>query len=92
MAGELSEVAGLRTEQAGQRHTVRKPKRGRNLDAKGSPPHTDSCALQILGHSDSLAYEAWPALEEQYLVSDTFKLPVQVRPLDNGNSTFTDAA
>ena len=60
-----------------------------------SPSQTDSCPLQILGHSTSLAYEAWPALEEQYLVSDTFKLPVQVRPLslDNGKAArFTDAA
>ena len=77
-----------------------KPRRGRNFDTTGdrSPPHTDSCALQILGHGNSLAYEAWPALEEQYLVSDTFKLPVQVRPLSlddskvRQGSTFSEAA
>lgn len=35
--------------------------------------------VQVLGNKESLAYEPWPELNEAYLVSDTFKLPVQVR-------------
>lgn len=38
-------------------------------------------SVQVLGHSDSLAYEPWPALNEEYLISDSFKLPIQVRAL-----------
>ena len=34
---------------------------------------------QVLGHSNTLAYESWPSYEEALLVQDTVNLPVQVR-------------
>ena len=34
---------------------------------------------QVLGHSDTLAYERWPPYDEALLVQDTINLPVQVR-------------
>ncbi len=34
--------------------------------------------MQVLGHTDSLAYEAWPSYNEKMLVNDTFNLPIQV--------------
>ena len=36
--------------------------------------------VQELGHTGSLAYEAWPAYDEKLLISSTFNLPIQVRP------------
>lgn len=33
---------------------------------------------QVLGHNGSLAYEAWPEWVEDFLVSNTYQLPVQV--------------
>jgi leucyl-tRNA synthetase len=33
---------------------------------------------QALGHTESLAYQPWPTYDEEYLVSDTIKLPIQV--------------
>ena len=39
-----------------------------------------SLLVQVLGHSDTLAYEAWPSYNEKLLVSDTFNLPIQVMP------------
>ncbi|BDA40495.1 Leucine-tRNA ligase [Coccomyxa sp. Obi] len=41
-------------------------------------PHLAEELWQVLGHTDTLAYEPWPIHDEQLLVSDTFNLPVQV--------------
>ena len=38
--------------------------------------------LQVLGHSNTLAYESWPSYDEALLVQDTVNLPVQVTPHD----------
>lgn len=35
--------------------------------------------VQVLGHSDTLTYEAWPEHDEAYLAEDAVKLPVQVQ-------------
>ena len=47
-------------------------------------------AVQALGHSESLTYAPWPAVNESLLVEDTFKLPVQVCPciLQGSNPNF----
>ena len=31
-----------------------------------------------MGHNESLAYEPWPTLLEQYLVESTLEIPVQI--------------
>ena len=33
---------------------------------------------QILGHDDTLAYEPWPAWDEEKIREDTLQIPVQV--------------
>ena len=35
--------------------------------------------VQVLGHSDTLTYDAWPEHDEAYLAEDAVKLPVQVQ-------------
>ncbi len=41
-------------------------------------PHLAEELWEILGHSQTLAYEPWPMAEEQYLHDDTLEIPVQV--------------
>lgn len=41
-------------------------------------PHIAEELWHRLGHTESLAHEAWPALDEQYLVQDTIEIAVQV--------------
>jgi leucyl-tRNA synthetase len=41
-------------------------------------PHLAEELWSRMGHSSSLAYEAWPQADESLLVVDTIKLPVQV--------------
>jgi leucyl-tRNA synthetase len=42
-------------------------------------PHLAEELWARLGHSGSLAYEAWPEADESLLMVDTINLPVQVR-------------
>ena len=41
-------------------------------------PHTAEALWERLGHHKSLAYEAWPAVNEAYLAEDSMAIPVQV--------------
>ncbi len=41
-------------------------------------PHLAEELWQILGHSQTLAYEPWPACDERLLVEDTVEMPVQI--------------
>lgn len=41
-------------------------------------PHIAEEIWSRLGHDETLAYEPWPAFNEEYLKSDTIELPVQV--------------
>ena len=41
-------------------------------------PHLAEELWQRLGHTESLAHEAWPALNEHYLKQDTIEIAVQV--------------
>ena len=41
-------------------------------------PHLAEALWERLGHRQSLAYEAWPAVDESCLVEDTVAIPVQV--------------
>ncbi|MBE0667648.1 MAG: class I tRNA ligase family protein [Bacteroidales bacterium] len=47
-------------------------------------PHLGEELWQSLGNHESLAYESWPAAEENYLRVDTFECPVSV----NGKMRF----
>ncbi len=41
-------------------------------------PHLAEELWQALGHSSTLAYEAWPVFDEAALKSDTVEIPLQV--------------
>jgi len=41
-------------------------------------PHISEELWEYLGHHDSLAYESWPDVDQEYLVEDMINLPVQV--------------
>jgi leucyl-tRNA synthetase len=41
-------------------------------------PHTSDELWQQLGHSVSIHHDSWPKYDEQYLVSDTITIAVQV--------------
>ncbi len=41
-------------------------------------PHIAEELWQLMGHEESLAYEAWPEFNEEYLVADSKTYPVQV--------------
>lgn len=41
-------------------------------------PHISEELWQRLGHSEPVAYQAWPEADPAYLVEDTVKLPVQI--------------
>ncbi len=41
-------------------------------------PHIAEELWERLGHDESLAYEPWPAFDEQMIVEETLELPVQV--------------
>jgi leucyl-tRNA synthetase len=41
-------------------------------------PHLAEECWQRCGHTESLAYEQWPQLDESYLIKSTINLPVQV--------------
>jgi leucyl-tRNA synthetase len=41
-------------------------------------PHLGEELWQFLGHSDTLAYEPWPAFDPSALVEDEIEIPVQV--------------
>ena len=49
------------------------------LEALQRLSHKTPFMVQELGHTGSLAYEAWPAYDEKLLTSSTFNLPIQVR-------------
>lgn len=49
-------------------------------------PHiTEELWNTMLGHTGSIAYEAWPTYEEEKTIEDTMKIPVQL----NGKVKFT---
>ena len=33
---------------------------------------------EVLGHTDTIAYEPWPTYDESKMVEDTIKVPVQI--------------
>jgi leucyl-tRNA synthetase len=41
-------------------------------------PHVGEEIWQILGHTDTIAYESWPAYDEAQLVEDTIEIAVQI--------------
>ena len=41
-------------------------------------PHMAEALWERLGHTGSLAYEPWPAVNEDFLVEDTMTIPVQI--------------
>ena len=41
-------------------------------------PHIAEELWSVLGHDESLAYEAWPAFDESLLIEDTVEIPVQI--------------
>ncbi|HND52017.1 MAG TPA: leucine--tRNA ligase [Pirellulaceae bacterium] len=41
-------------------------------------PHLAEELWQVLGQTESLAYAAWPTVDEQYLKDDTIEVPVQI--------------
>ncbi len=42
-------------------------------------PHICEELWNLLGHSDTLAYESWPAFEEELIREDTIEVPVQIK-------------
>jgi leucyl-tRNA synthetase len=51
------------------------------VEACPGPEAVAALLPQVLGHSDTLAYERWPPYDEALLVQDTINLPVQARVL-----------
>ena len=41
-------------------------------------PHVGEEIWNVLGHTDTIAYEEWPTYDESKMVEDTIKIPVQV--------------
>ena len=41
-------------------------------------PHVGEEIWQIMGHDDTIAYEAWPTYDEAALVDDTVEIAVQI--------------
>ncbi|MBS0206039.1 MAG: leucine--tRNA ligase [Planctomycetes bacterium] len=50
-------------------------------------PHLAEELWQLLGHSTTLAYEPWPAYDEQYLVEAELEIPVQINGKLRGKIT-----
>jgi leucyl-tRNA synthetase len=64
-------------------------------------PHLCEELWQALGHAETLAYEPWPAFEEQYVRDSQIEVPVQINgkvrgkitvPADAGNAAIEAAA
>ncbi len=55
-------------------------------------PHFAEELWQRLGHRDTLAYEPWPVWRQEYLVQDTFEIPVQVNGKLRGKVTLPTGA
>lgn len=51
------------------------------VEACPGPEAVAALLPQVLGHSDTLAYERWPPYDEALLVQDTINLPVQARSM-----------
>ena len=56
-------------------------------------PHITEELWNILGHNDTISYQAWPTFDESKLVEDTIEIPVQINgklkatvsiPVDSG--------
>ncbi len=41
-------------------------------------PHISEELWQVLGHADTLSYEAWPICDQTYLRQETIEIPVQI--------------
>lgn len=41
-------------------------------------PHAGEELWSILGHEDTIAYEAWPTYDEAKIVEDTIEVPIQI--------------
>ncbi|MFM7844743.1 MAG: class I tRNA ligase family protein, partial [Planctomycetota bacterium] len=41
-------------------------------------PHLAEELWEVLGHRDTLAYETWPAVNEEYLRDESVEVPVQI--------------
>ena len=50
-------------------------------------PHLGEELWHALGHAESLAYEAWPEVDDKYLIDDTIEIPVQVNGKLRGKIT-----
>ena len=55
-------------------------------------PHLGEELWQVLGHSDTLAYEPWPKYDPAALVEDEVEIPVQVLGKLRGRVTVPVAA
>ena len=42
-------------------------------------PHVGEELWRLLGHADTLAYEAWPTFDEAAIKEDTIEIPVQIK-------------
>lgn len=50
-------------------------------------PHICEELWQVLGHSESLAYESWPVFDPKYVEESTVELPVQINGKVRGRIT-----
>jgi leucyl-tRNA synthetase len=50
-------------------------------------PHICEELWQVLGHTESLAYAAWPAFDERYVQENTIEVPVQINGKVRGRIT-----
>ena len=64
-------------------------------------PHLAEELWQALGHTESLAYEPWPAYDDRYIREDTVEIPIQINgrlrsrlvvPLSAGKAELETAA
>jgi leucyl-tRNA synthetase len=54
-------------------------------------PHLAEELWQALGHSNTLAYEPWPQVDQQWLQEDSVEVPVQINGKLRGKLTVDTA-
>jgi leucyl-tRNA synthetase len=97
----LNELYKLKEQHLGKNDTWQQALESMTACVAPFAPHIADELWQQLGHSSSINHDSWPRHDEQYLVSDTITVVVQVNgkvranievPADASEEAIVDAA
>jgi len=75
----LARIMEFMNELGNDKKISQKTAEGLTLLVSPFVPHMAEEVWQQMGHTNTLAYEPWPKYDQQYLVQDLIKIPIQIQ-------------